>query len=87
MDLVEIAVHLYRQNPVAADRVLDRIEKKCRSISDFPEMGRRREELGKGLRSFPVGKYVIFYRPRADGIEIIRVLHGARDLPPLMAEE
>jgi len=39
--------------------------------------------LAARLRSFPVGSYVIFYRPMENGVEIVRVLHGARDLPPL----
>lgn len=43
-------------------------------------MGRLRGELATGLRSFPVGRYVIFYRALSNGIEIVRVLHGARDL-------
>jgi len=43
-------------------------------------MGRARPELGHGLRSFVVGQYVVFYRPSTKGIEIVRVLHGARDI-------
>jgi toxin ParE1/3/4 len=31
----------------------------------------------------PLGNYIIFYRPIDDGIEVVRILHGARDLPPL----
>ena len=49
----------------------------------MPYVGRHREELSPRLRSLPVGNYVIFYRPMEDGIEVARVLHGARDLPPL----
>ena len=44
-------------------------------------MGPMRDELAPGLQSFPVGKYLIFYRKMKGGIEIIRVLHGARNLP------
>jgi len=43
-------------------------------------MGRVRDELAPSLRSFPVGRYVIFYRLIKNGIEITRILHGARDL-------
>jgi toxin ParE1/3/4 len=45
-------------------------------------MGAVRDELIPNLRSFPVGNYLIFYKPLPDGIEVLRVLHGARDLPP-----
>jgi len=41
---------------------------------------RRREELAPGVQSFPFGRYVIFYHALGDAIEIVRVLHGARDI-------
>jgi len=82
-DLVTIATDLGAKDLVAADYLLDMIEQKCRLLAQFPEMGRKREEFAPTLRSFPVGSYVIFYRPVPEGIQVIRVLHGARDLPPL----
>jgi toxin ParE1/3/4 len=45
-------------------------------------MGRKVGELAPNLRSLPVGSYLIFYRPIDDGIQLIRVLHGARDITP-----
>jgi plasmid stabilization system protein ParE len=42
-----------------------------------------REELAPNLRSSHVGKYIIFYRPEDEGIEVIRVIHGHRDIPKL----
>jgi toxin ParE1/3/4 len=50
-------------------------------------MGRRRDELRKGLRSFPHGRYVIFYRIGEPGVQIVRVLEGERDLPPLLEND
>lgn len=47
----------------------------------MPESGRKRPDLAPDLRSLPVGNQVIFYRPIPDGIQVIRVLHGARDIP------
>ncbi len=46
-------------------------------------MGRDRSQLAAGLRSFPVGNYIIFYMPLPNGIEIIRVLNGAGDIDAL----
>jgi len=43
-------------------------------------MGRAREELAGGMRSFPFGRYVIFYAPVDGGIDVVRVLHSARDI-------
>ena len=49
----------------------------------MPEMGRSREELAPGLRSVTAGNYLLFYQPIDDGILVIRVAHGSRDLPAL----
>ena len=79
-DLLEIWVHIARDNVTAADRLLDRIDEVCTNLAASPDLGRSRDEIAPGLRSFPVSRYVIFYRPRPGGIELARVLHGARDL-------
>jgi len=81
LDLTEIALFIARNNPAAADRWLETIDEKCAMLAKMPHLGRLRPELAPELRSFPVGRYVIFYRPASDGIEVIRVLHGARDIP------
>jgi toxin ParE1/3/4 len=83
LDLVEAALRIAEDNPVAADRWLDTVDAKCQLLAQMPEAGRRRPELAPDLRSLPVGSYVIFYRPVPGGIQVIRVLHGARDLPAL----
>jgi toxin ParE1/3/4 len=83
LDLIEIAFHIAEQNPIAADAWLDSIGEKCQLLARTPELGRKRADLAPDLRSFAVGNYVIFYRPVPEGIQVIRVLHGARDIPPL----
>ena len=82
-DLLDIARHIAAANPQAADRFIDAIHERTRLLADAPEIGRRREELAPRLRSFPAGRYVIFYRHIAGGIEVARLLHGARDIPAL----
>jgi toxin ParE1/3/4 len=79
-DLLELWVHVARDDVDAADRLLDRIDEVCATLAASPHLGRSRDELAPGLRSFPVGRYVIFYRVGRSGIELARVLHGARDL-------
>ena len=69
-----------------ADRLLDLIYEKCRRLAEYPEMGRARHELLVNLRSFAVRNYVIYYQPTADGIEVLRVLHGARDVDHVFDE-
>jgi toxin ParE1/3/4 len=49
-------------------------------------MGRAREELAADLRSFPFGRYVIFYTPVDGGIDVVRVLRSARDIDAAFGE-
>jgi toxin ParE1/3/4 len=53
------------------------------ALAGFPKMGVSREELRTDLRSQPVGNCLIFYFPLEDGIDIVRVLHGSRDIENL----
>src|SRR5436309_6116263 len=82
-DLREIRTYIARDDPEAARRMVATIRGKCRLLSQHPALGRPREDLQPGIRSFPVGAYLIFYQPAADGIQVVRVLHGARDIPAL----
>jgi len=79
-DLEEIWWYIAQNNPANADKFLDRIQKTCQTLAEFPQMGTNRDSLMAGLRSHTVGHYLIFYFPLADGIDIVRVLHGARDI-------
>lgn len=82
-DLDEIWLAIAEDHPDAADRMIDRITDAIILLAGQPLMGRERPELAPNLRSFPVGNYVIFYRPTTDGVGIARVLHGSRDIDAL----
>ncbi|MGD0744350.1 MAG: type II toxin-antitoxin system RelE/ParE family toxin [Verrucomicrobiota bacterium] len=82
-DLEEIWFYIAQDDQEAADRFLQVIVSRFPKLASMLEMGRQRKELATRLRSFPVGNYIIFYRPMEKGVEIARVLHGARDFPPL----
>ena len=82
-DLDEITDFIAAGNAAAASRLIDAIEAKCQALAEMPGMGRRREELAPNLRSSPVRKYIIFYRHQDEGIEVIRGIHGHRDIPKL----
>ena len=79
IDLIEIWTAIGRDDPVAADRQLDRIDEACKILAKHPHAGKRRDDLTPGLRFYPVGNYLIFYIPRGNGVAVARVLHGARD--------
>jgi toxin ParE1/3/4 len=82
-DLEDIWFFIAQDIPSAADRFIRAIVSRFPTLAPMPHLGREREELAPRLRSLPLRRYNIFYRPMEDGVEIIRVLHGARDLPPL----
>ena len=83
-DLIEIWMYIAADNPAAADRLLDRIEAKCQMLADNPGLGQARPDIAPELRYFPVGRYLILYREIRQGIEVVRVVHGARHLPDII---
>jgi len=83
LDVLELWLHIARHDFKAADKLVDEIEAKCALLAQMPELGRRRDELQEGLRSFPVRSHVIMYRPVSDGIFVHRIVHGSRDLSRL----
>jgi toxin ParE1/3/4 len=67
-----------------ADRVVDSLTERFFLLSQYPNIGRRRDnDLRPGLRSFPVGEYLIIYRMRDEDVLILRVLRGSRDIEAL----
>ncbi len=82
-DLIDIWIYIAQDNPLAADRVLDTIEERFYALADNPLIGRLRPDIAPELHHSSVGKYLILYRTVPGGIQIVRVIHGARDLPHL----
>jgi toxin ParE1/3/4 len=79
-DLLEIWLYIAQDSPRAADRLLDRIETECRLLADNPRLGRARPELAPDARARIVGRYLVLYRERDEGIEVVRVVHAAREI-------
>ena len=79
-DLIEIWLYIAAENPKAADSVLDNIETKFRLLSENPEIGPARPDIAPELRYFPSGNYLILYRICEEALEIVRVVHGMRNL-------
>jgi toxin ParE1/3/4 len=79
-DLIEIWSYIADDSVANADAFVDKLYQTILALGRQPGSGRQREELAPGIQSFPVGRYMIFYRGVAGAIEIVRVLHGARDI-------
>jgi toxin ParE1/3/4 len=62
-----------------ADRLVDEIVERFSLLAQFPLVGRKCERIQPGALSFPVGKYVIYYRKSRAILQILHVFHGARD--------
>ena len=85
-DIAEIWDHIADGSLRAADRWIDQLDEQFKLLPTQPLMGRARDELLPGLRSFPFGRYVIFYEPIAGGIDVVRLLHSARDVDAQFGE-
>ncbi len=68
-----------RAGLMVADRIVDQIVERFRLLGEFHEAGRSSNEIAAGVKSFPVGKYLIYYRSSGEYIEILHVFHGARE--------
>ena len=76
-DIAEIWDYIAEDSIEQADARVDRLDAKLQLLATQPMMGRARDEPSPGLRSMPFGRYVIFYEPLTDGIDVVRVLHTA----------
>lgn len=79
-DILDIWDYIAEDGIDQADRWVDKLDEKLELIATQPLMGRARDELAAKVRSFPFGRYVVFYVPVDDGIDVVRVLHSARDV-------
>jgi len=87
VDLADIWAFIAEDSVKHADRFAVLIDSQFRALARQPRIGRSRPELATDLRSFPVSRYIIFYVPVPKGVEIVRVLHGARDIESVLHDE
>ena len=79
-DLADIWVEIATDDIDTADQFIERLRTLAQKLAEQPLMGRERPELGKDVRVFPHGQYLLIYRLTAHGVGIARVVHGARDI-------
>ncbi|OUL27192.1 plasmid stabilization protein [Nostoc sp. RF31YmG] len=85
-DLDEISEYFASRNLDAGDRFVNGFEEKCENLVKYPNMGRSYADIEPSLRGIPLESYIILYRLIADGIEIVRVVSGYRNLQSLFSE-
>ncbi len=79
-DLLDTWSYIADDSEANADGFIDKIYETMELLTRQPGLGRHRDQLAPGIQSFPVDRYIIFYRVVPGAIEIVRVLHGARDI-------
>ena len=88
LDLDGIASCIAERSAKIALKFVQELREKCESLADAPRgypLVPRYEHLG--IRRRPFGNYLIFYRAGPDAIEVVHILHGARDCEPLLFPE
>lgn len=83
-DLEAIAAYIAEDNPIRAEQFVGELEAKARQIVEWPRSFPEYPEISPGLRAARHGRYLIFFRDLEAEVRVIRVLHGARDLPKLI---
>ncbi|MEW6444480.1 MAG: type II toxin-antitoxin system RelE/ParE family toxin [Pseudomonadota bacterium] len=86
-DLEAIADYIAADSPVRALSFVRELRARCQGITLNPPGYRLRPELGDGIRSCAHGHYVIFFESDHDTVMVVRVMHGARDLPAVFSAE
>lgn len=84
-DLDSIRDFICQNSPAAANSVLEELFGALELLAANPGIGQRRDDLQQGLRMFSVRPYAIMYYAGADGIHVLRIVHGTRDFPSLFS--
>jgi toxin ParE1/3/4 len=80
-DIIGLWRYYAARNPDAADRLIDEVERVARLLSENPMIGVGRSELGPGVRTFVAARiFVVAYRVLEDGVDVLAVVHHARDV-------
>lgn len=88
-DIRDICGYIARDSIDAARRVREEIRDACRRLAQHPQIGHRREDLTtrQDVLFWPVHSYLIVYRPDTQPLEVLRVLHGRRDVKRILEEQ
>lgn len=79
-DLEEIWLHIAHENIAAADQLVDDLYERCLMLQAHPHAGLIRADIAPDCRQLVFGGYVVLYRIRTSRIELVRVLHGRRNI-------
>ena len=85
-EIEEVCEFITQTHPKLASQWFDEVREKCKLVSSFPSMSKSYAWLDSDLRGFVIDNYIVFYYPAENGIKVIRVIHGSRDLKVLFKD-
>ena len=85
-DLNDIADYFATYNVRAGEKFFKSFNQKCKQLVSFPNSGKNYKEIAPDLKGIALSGYIIFYRTIDDGVEILRVISGRRDLPVIFTD-
>lgn len=86
-DLLAISLDVAAADPGATDRLFDRLEARVHILETFAEAGRARPDIAPDARALVEWPYLILYRLGPRGVQVVRVLHGARHIDRALFSE
>ena len=86
VDLDEIGDYFLDRSVEAGERWFQEFNQKCKYLAQYPSIGRSYSDIRSYLRGLPLNGFIVFYRLKGDGIEIMRVVNGRRDFDGVFAD-
>ena len=80
LDTIWDYIAIDNNSPGAASRQIETLYEKFILLATQPLLGQARDDLADNLRSFVVRPFVILYRPKSYGVEVVQIVHGAQDI-------
>ena len=80
---MDIWQHVGMENSDAADRLMDRLRARVEMLQQFPHAGMARPDIRADARMLVEMPFLILSRAQPDTVQVVRALHGARDVVAL----
>jgi toxin ParE1/3/4 len=88
-DLDQIWQYLWRESGSSdvANGFIDKLTARIGALEHSPKAGRQRDSMEAGLRAFPIGNYIVYYREDDQFVTVSRVIHGNREQNAAFSED
>ena len=88
LDLQDIWDFIARDNPDPANRIINELLAAFEHLAEWPGSGHLRRDLTRSdVRFWPVGSYLVIYIEKSNPLQIVTIVHGARDIPSIIGND